>query len=85
MKNRFRIFLVLSLLYAMFIFYLSSNSSLGNPRTILSFFHFEYLRNLLKPIENSDLRFLSFPLYISYVKGVGVLPHNRFGYHISCF
>jgi uncharacterized membrane protein len=83
MKNRFSVFLALTILYALLIFILSSSSSLGDPRTILGFFHFENLRSLLKPIENSDLRVLLYPLYIfsEYPDKVGhVVLYAGFGF-----
>ncbi len=63
-NNRFKFFLSLALLYALLIFYLSSNPNLGDPKGIINFFHVDYLRSFLKPIEQSNTRFLLFPLYI---------------------
>lgn len=63
-KNfRFKIFLSLSLLYALFIFYLSSQSSLGDPRKILDI---NILRSIIYYLEGSDLKYLLYPAVIFY-------------------
>jgi len=36
------------------------------------------------PVNLSHLTRVNRDRYISYEKGVGVLPQNRFGNHISC-
>ncbi|MCX9011793.1 MAG: VanZ family protein [Candidatus Methanoperedens sp.] len=66
MSNRFKVFLVLTILYALSIFYLSSVSSAGDPKIILRFLHLESLRSSLEFLEYSDLRFLLYPFYIFY-------------------
>ncbi|MCX9084528.1 MAG: VanZ family protein [Candidatus Methanoperedens sp.] len=63
MKTRFNFFLSLTILYAILIFYLSSKSSLGDPRTILDM---DILRNLIHFFEDSDLKFVLFPFAIFY-------------------
>jgi uncharacterized membrane protein/VanZ family protein len=63
---RFKIFLMLSIIYAIFIFYLSSKSSLGDSRYIFDFLEIEFIRNKLHFLSNSDLNFLLFPFYIFY-------------------
>jgi uncharacterized membrane protein len=60
-KDRFNIFLVLTILYALLIFYLSSQSSLGSPGAILDM---EIFRSILHYIERSDLKFMLYPLVI---------------------
>ncbi len=59
MKDRFRVYLSLTLLYAALIFFLSSSSNVGNPASIIHFFE-----PLLRSLENSGLGFLLYPLYI---------------------
>ncbi len=59
MKDRFRIYLSFTLLYAALIFYLSSRSNPGDPSSI-----FHLFEPFLRPLENSDLKFLLYPLYI---------------------
>jgi uncharacterized membrane protein len=59
MKDRFGIYLSLTLLYAALIFFLSSSSNMGNPASIIYFFE-PFIRSL----ENSGLGFLLYPLYI---------------------
>lgn len=59
MKYRFRIYLVLTLCYAAFIFYLSSRPNLGDPSSI-----FHLFEPFLRPLEKSDFKFLLYPLYI---------------------
>lgn len=58
--NKFRFHLSLACLYAFFIFYLSSKPSLGS----FDFLDIENIRNLLKPIEHSDIGFILYPLYL---------------------
>jgi VanZ family protein len=64
MTNRFKVFLSLTCLYAILIFYLSSISSLGDPKVIFDFLPLEYIKTLLESLKNSDLRFLLYPVYI---------------------
>ncbi len=66
MNIRFKVFLVMSVLYAMFIFFLSSRSSFGDSKSILGFFDIEFIRNIFHYISKSDLNFLLFPFYIFY-------------------
>ncbi len=60
--NKFRIYLSLACVYAILIFYLSSKPSLGSGT--FDFLDIEGLRNLLKPIEQSDIGFILYPLYL---------------------
>src|SRR5574341_1123890 len=64
--NRFKVLLSLTVLYALFIFYLSSISSTGDPRTILNFLPFKSLMSIMNSIEHPELRYLLYPLYIFY-------------------
>lgn len=61
---RFKVFLLLSIFYAFLIFYISSQSSLGDPRSIFNFLGIENLENIIKNIEQSQFRFFLYPLYI---------------------
>jgi VanZ family protein len=63
MKNRYKVFLSLTILYALFIFYLSSESSPGDPRAILDI---EIFRSIRHYMESSDLKFILYPLGIFY-------------------
>ena len=63
MNNRYKVFLSLTILYALFIFYLSSESSPGDPRAILEL---EIFRSMRHYIESSDLKFILSPLGIFY-------------------
>jgi VanZ family protein len=63
MKSRFKVFLSLTILYAMLIFYLSSKSSLGDPRVL---FDMGMLKSIVHYLEGSDLKFLLYPLAIFY-------------------
>ena len=63
---RFKIFLILSVLYAMFIFYLSSRSSFTDQGSVLVFRNIELFRNIFHYLSGSDLDFLLFPFYIVY-------------------
>jgi len=58
MKDRFRIFFSLTLLYAMFIFYLSSNQSISSPVAIIHF-----LKPILKSLESPGFEFILYPFY----------------------
>jgi VanZ family protein len=64
MKNKFKIFLSLTVLYALLIFYLSSQSDPGDPMPFLKNMDSSELRNLMKSIENSDFKVILYPLYI---------------------
>ncbi len=64
MKNRTRIFLSLTVLYAIIIFYLSSRSSQCDLGCVSDFFNIKSLKNIIEFIEHSDLRFLMYPLYV---------------------
>lgn len=64
MTDRFKVFLSLTCLYAIFIFYLSSRSSFGDPNVIFDFIPLEHIKTLLESLKNSDVRFLLYPLYI---------------------
>jgi VanZ family protein len=64
----------------MLIFYLSSKSSLGDPRAILDM---EILRNIVHYFEGSDLKFLLYPLAIFYQypdKTVHMIEYALFGF-----
>ena len=63
---RFKFFLVLSVLYAMFIFYLSSKSSFGDPKAIFYFLNMEFFKTLFHSLEKSNFNFLLVPFYILY-------------------
>lgn len=80
MKNRFKVFLVLTILYAMLIFYLSSRSSLGDPRTIVDM---EILRSIIHYFEGIDLKFILYPLGIFYRypdKAIHMILYAGFGF-----
>lgn len=64
MNKRFKIFLLLACLYAIFIFYLSSQSNPGDPVSFLEKWDSRELRNLIKSIENSNFKFILYPLYL---------------------
>ena len=66
MNSRYKIFLSLAIIYALFIFYLSSRSSFGDPSGILDILDLEKLKEMLKSVENSDMRFLLYPFYFFY-------------------
>jgi VanZ family protein len=59
MTNRFRVFLSLALLYAMFIFYLSSNQSASSPVNMIHLYE-----PILKFLKSYDLEFISYPFYL---------------------
>ena len=63
MKPRFKVFLSITIVYAMFIFYLSSRSDLGDPMAILDR---DLLRSIVHYFEGYDLKFLLYPLVIFY-------------------
>lgn len=63
---RFKFFLILSVLYAIFIFYLSSKSSFGDPKAIFYFLNLESFKTLFYSLEKSNFNFLLFPFYIFY-------------------
>jgi len=60
-NKQFRYFLSLTLLYALFIFYLSSLSNPGDPAAIMHLFNLNKLEKLL---QHSSLAFLLSPLYL---------------------
>ena len=64
MTNKFKIFLSLAVLYALFIFYLSSQSNPGDPISFLEKIDSRELRNLIKSIDNSNFQFILYPLYL---------------------
>ena len=78
MKDRFRVYLSLTLLYAALIFFLSSSSNVGNPASIIHFFE-PFLRSL----ENSGPGFLVYPFYIFALypdKTVHMVLYAGFGF-----
>jgi VanZ family protein len=80
MKNRFKLFLSLTILYAMLIFYLSSKSNLGDPRALLDM---DILRSIIHYFEGSDLKFLLYPLGLFYQypdKTVHMIEYAVFGF-----
>lgn len=82
-SSRFRTFLSLSIFYAIFIFYLSSQSSPGDPGSIFNFLRIESLENIFRFIERSDLRFLLYPLYLYYLypdKVIHAILYAGFGF-----
>ncbi|MDD5616173.1 MAG: VanZ family protein [Candidatus Methanoperedens sp.] len=64
MNNKFKIFLSLTVLYALFIFYLSSQSNPGDPISFLEKMDSRELRNLIRSIDNSNFQFILYPLYL---------------------
>jgi len=83
MKDRFRIFLFLALLYAVLIFYLSSQSNPGDPRSFLEHLYSRELLDVLMSIERSDLRFILYPLYLYSVypdKVIHAILYSGFGF-----
>ncbi|VVB85553.1 Uncharacterised protein [uncultured archaeon] len=86
MKNRFRVFLSLTLIYGLFIFYLSSRSSLGDPLSVFDFLHLRSLESLLESIKHSDLKYLLYPFYIFSVypdKVEHIILYAGFGFLLS--
>ena len=80
MKNRFKFFLALTILYAMFIFYLSSKSSLGDPRAILDI---DVLRSIFHYLEGSGMIFILYPFEIFYQypdKAAHMIQYALFGF-----
>ena len=64
----------------MLIFYLSSKSSLGDPRVL---FDIEIIRRVIHYLEGSDLKFLLYPLGIFYQypdKTVHMIEYAIFGF-----
>lgn len=61
--NRFNIFLILTVIYGLMIFYLSSKSALPQPVDIE--LHFFY--KIARLIENSKFDFLFYPFYFIYL------------------
>lgn len=64
----------------MLIFYLSSRSSLGDPREILDM---EILRSIIHYFEGSDLKFILYPIGIFYQypdKAVHMILYAGFGF-----
>jgi len=64
----------------MLIFYLSSRSSLGDPRAILNM---EIIRNIIHYFESSDLTFLLYPLGLFYEypdKAAHMILYTVFGF-----
>jgi len=83
MKNRFKLYLYLSMLYALFIFYLSSKSSFGDPMAIFNLLNFESLKNAIQLIEQSNLKYLLYPIYFFYLypdKVEHIFLYAGFGY-----
>ncbi len=66
LNKRFRIYLILTCLFAMFIFYLSSQSDTGKFESLLDRLTFMELRNLINSIEISNYKFILFPFYLYY-------------------
>ncbi len=64
MNNRFNVFLSLSIIYALLIFYLSSRSSLGDPGIILDFLNLESLKDMIASLQHSNIEILLYPFYI---------------------
>lgn len=60
---QFKVFLILSILYAMVIFTLSSRSSFEDTKSSLGFLDTELIRNLFLYLSHYDLNFLLFPFY----------------------
>lgn len=60
---RFRIFLSLSIIYAIVIYYLSSQSNPGDQLSSLRFLDIKELENIIRTIEHYDWRYLFYPFY----------------------
>ena len=63
---QFKVFLILSVLYSMLIFYLSSRSSFGDAGSSSGLLDIEFIRNIFHYLSSSDLNFLLSPFYIFY-------------------
>jgi len=84
MKKRFKIFLALTILYAMLIFYLSSRSDIGDPTAILDM---EILRKIYHFIEGTDIELLLYPFGILYRypdKAAHMMLYAGFGFLLYC-
>ncbi len=66
LNKRVRIYLILTCLFALFIFYLSSQSDPGNLGSFMDKLDFMELRKLIKSFEISDYGFIFFPFYLFY-------------------
>jgi len=80
MMNRYKVFLSLTILYALFIFFLSSESSPGDPRSILDI---EIFRSIRHYMESSEMKFILYPLGIFYKypdKTVHMILYAVFGF-----
>ncbi|MFZ3170038.1 MAG: VanZ family protein [Candidatus Methanoperedens sp.] len=66
MNIQFKVFLIVSVLYSMLIFYLSSGSSFGDAGLSSGFLDIEFIRNIFHYLSSSDLNFLLSPFYIFY-------------------
>ncbi|CAG0957093.1 MAG: VanZ like family protein [Candidatus Methanoperedens nitroreducens] len=62
---QFKVFLILSVLYAVLIFYFSSISS-SDAESISGFLDIEFIRNIFRYLSSSDFNFLLSPFYIFY-------------------
>ena len=71
---QFKVFLILSVLYAMLIFYLSSRSSFEAPESISGFWDIEFIRTIFNYLSSSDLNFL-LPLFYVFYKQPDKLVH----------
>ncbi|MDO8725065.1 MAG: VanZ family protein [Candidatus Methanoperedens sp.] len=69
MKDRFRVYLSLTLLYAAFIFYISSSS---NPIDSKAVVHF--IEPIFKTFERNGIGFLLYPFYI-FIAYPNQAPH----------
>jgi VanZ family protein len=82
MNIQFKFFLILSVLYSMLIFYLSSRSSFGDAGLSSGFLYIEFIRNIFHYLSSSDLNFLLSPFYIFYKqpdKLVHLILYTGFG------
>ncbi len=61
---RFRIFLSISIIYALMIYYLSSQSNPGDTISLLRFLDIRELEHIIRMIEHSDLRYFFYPFYV---------------------
>ena len=59
MKDRFRVYLYLTLLYAAFIFYISSGSNTIDSKAVVHF-----IEPIFKTFERNGIGFLLYPFYI---------------------
>lgn len=82
MKKQSNFFLILTLLYALFIFSLSSISSIGDQRQIFDLLNSPQIRNIILTLQRHDLEFLLYPLFLFNAypdKAVHMILYAGFG------